>query len=100
MSTTNTFRITTQAYTNFDLALAAKGYRLSLIDIDTGRDLLVGEWIRADKMIVVGRIDGEIASIKADVDDGFIGDFSGKHARASEMIAEVEDIYRQTVMAA
>ena len=100
MSTTNTFKITTQAYTNFDLALAAKGYRLSLIEDERyGRDLDASQWVRADRMIVVGRIDGEITSIKADVDDGFIGDFTGKHSRADEMIAEVEDIYRQTVMA-
>lgn len=97
MKPTTTFKITTDAYRNFDRALEAKGYRLSLID--DGRDLHIAEWIRAERMVVVGRIDGEITSIKADVDDGFIGDFTGRHVRSAEMIAEVEAIYRETVMA-
>lgn len=94
---TQPFKITTDGYRKFDRALEANGYRLSLID--DGRDIHISEWIRAEKMVVVGRIDGEITSIKADMDDGFIGDFIGKHVRSADMISAVEAIYRNTVLA-
>jgi hypothetical protein len=95
-----TFKISTSGFEAFDKALEAKGYRMSLIDGDSNRsrELHITEWIRADRIVIVGRVNGSTVSVSAELENGFLGEMKSRHGNADTMIAEIEEIYGSTVM--